>query len=142
MPPFSSRLSASICGQLSFQFSKDGFRVLELTAPNGNDFPAKFAELAGAVFIIGYVSLELLFPEGFVCFGHGGVLAPFVPVPEASMSKDDGFVFGQYDVRLTRQGADVFPEPVSGAVQYRADKNFGFGVFAPDSRHVPASLFN
>jgi hypothetical protein len=118
------------------------FRLLELTAPDDDDFPTEFFEVAGMFFIVGDVPLEFFLPEGFVAFRGRGVFTAFVPVPEASMSKDDGFVFGQYDVRLPRQGADVFPEPVSGAVQYRADKNFGFGVFAPDSRHVPASLFN
>ena len=87
--------------------------------------------------IIGNVLLKFFVPEGVVRFRGRGVLTSFVPVPKTAMNKEDSFIFRQDDVRLAGQGADVFPEPVSGAVQHRADKHLRFGVLAPDSAHIP-----
>lgn len=90
--------------------------------------------------IVGDVALKFLFPEGLIAFWGRGVFTPFVPVPETAVYEDDGFIFRQNDVRLTRQGTDVFAEAVSGAVQHGADEDFRFGVFSPDFTHVPASF--
>ena len=87
--------------------------------------------------IVGDVALEFLFPEGSVAFRSRGVFTTFVPVPEAAVDEDNGFIFRQNDIRLAGQGADVFPEAVSGAVQHGADKDFGFCIFAAYPRHIP-----
>lgn len=130
-----------IRGQHLFHPAEHFFRFLELTFPDGDDFPAEFSEFALMFPIIGNVALEFFVPEGFVGFRSGGVFAAFVPVPETAVNEDNCAVFGQYDVRFARQSLDVFPEAVSGTVQHGADKNFRLRVFSPDSRHVPASLF-
>ena len=116
-------------------------RFPELAFPDGDDFPAEHAEFTGVFFIVGDVAFEFFLPEGFVSSRHMSGAAFFVLMPEAAVDKNHRPVFRQNDVRLAGQGADVFAEAVSGAVQHGADKHFRFRVFAPDSRHIPASLF-
>lgn len=55
------------------------------------------------------------------------------------MNEDDGFVFRQDDVGAAGEFAVVQPEAVAHAVEEGADDNFGFGVFAGNAAHVPAS---
>lgn len=99
--------------------------------------PAEFAQLAGMFFVIGDVALKFLFPELDVALRGGGLFAAFVPVPEAAVDKDDGFVSRQYDVGFPRQLFDVFSEAVAGAMQHGADKDFGFGICSANAGHIP-----
>ena len=55
--------------------------------------PAEAAELAGMFFIVGDVTLKFFAPEVDVALGGGGVFTSFVPMPIASIHKDDGFIF-------------------------------------------------
>ena len=91
------------------------------------------------LFIVGDVALELLFPEGPVAFRCRRVFTPLVPVPETAVDKNHCPVLRQYDIRFAGHGADVFAEAVSRPVEQGADEDFRLGVFAPDSRHIPAS---
>ena len=60
-----------------------------------------------------------------------------VLMPETAVDEDDGFVLWQYDVRFTGQGADVFAEAVSGAVEHGADENLRLRVLSFDPAHIP-----
>jgi hypothetical protein len=61
-------------------------------------------------------------------------------VPEAAVNENDGFVFGQDKVGTAGQFAVVQPAPVAHPVQEGGDDEFGFGIFAADAAHVPASM--
>lgn len=60
-------------------------------------------------------------------------------MPEATMNKNDGAIFGQDDVRATWQVLAVKSEPKTGCVQQRAHNHFGFGALALDIRHHAAA---
>ena len=90
--------------------------------------------------IVGDVALEFLFPEGFVAFGCRGVFTAFVPVPEAAVDEDDSLIFRQDDVRPAGQGADVFAEAVSGAVEHGADEDFRLRVLSFNTAHIPRAF--
>lgn len=92
--------------------------------------------------IVGDIALKFFVPEGFVGFRSRGVFAAFMPVPEAAVDEDNGFIFGQNNIRFTGQGADVFAEAISGAVQHGADEDFRFRILSPDSRHIPRAAFD
>ena len=55
------------------------------------------------------------------------------------MNEDDGFVFGQNDVRLTGKLFDVFAEAIPRAVQHRTDKDLRLCVCRADARHIPTA---
>jgi len=92
-------------------------------------------------FVVGDISLEFSVPEFFVGFRHAGEFTAFVTVPEAAIDENDGFVFSEDDVGFSRQFLPMQAEPVSGAMEQGADKQFGLGVLAFDPAHDPASLF-
>lgn len=102
--------------------------------------PAELAELAGVFPIIGNIALKFLLPEFGVGAGSGGVFTAFVPMPIAAVDEDDGVIFRQDDVGLTRQVLYILSEAVAFAVQHGADKHFGFRILAFDLRHVPRAL--
>ena len=62
-----------------------------------------------------------------------------MPVPETAMYKNNGFVFGQYDVRFSRHVFYVQPVPEPAFMQKPAHQHFLFGILAADARHVEAA---
>ena len=92
--------------------------------------------------VVGDVAGEFFLPELLVGGGGGGVFAALVPVPEAAVNEDDGFVFRKNDVGFSGEIFYMQAEPVSGFVQHGADDYFRLRVLAPDPAHVPlAALF-
>jgi hypothetical protein len=81
--------------------------------------------------------------------------AALMPVPEAAVDEDGGFVFGEKNVHGNGFGlssvecrvsnddrnADVEAETVAESVKETADDLFGRGVFAADAAHVPGTAF-
>jgi len=47
---------------------------------------------------------DLLQPPFHACFGENKIASAFVPVPEASVHKEVGFIFGEDDVRFAWEG--------------------------------------
>ena len=47
-----------------------------------------------------FVASDFLFPKVGVGFGHFEVWTVIVPMPEATVDKDDSAVFAQYDVGM------------------------------------------
>jgi len=109
----------------------------QLASPNNDDLPAQLFQFAPVFLVIGGVAGKFLLPELFVCGGRGGVFAALVPVPEASMNEDDGFVFRQDDVGFSGEIFHMQSEPVSGPVQHGPDDHFRLGVLASDPAHIP-----
>ncbi len=62
-----------------------------------------------------------------------------VPVPEASVSKENSFVFRKDDIRLPRQGAIMQPEPESSRMQATSQRQLRLCVFTPNTGHHPAA---
>jgi len=57
------------------------------------------------------------------------------------MYKNYGFIFWQYYIRLPRQPLYMKPVPEPVFMQKLAHQHFGFGILAPDARHVVAAGF-
>ena len=54
-----------------------------------------------------FVASDFLFPEVGVSFGHLEVWTVIVPMPEATVDKDDSAVFAQYDVGMAGESGMV-----------------------------------
>jgi len=59
-----------------------------------------------------------------------------MPMPKASMNKDDGFVFGKHDIRFAWKVLDVETETVALSMEVFAHQDFWLGVGAADAAHV------
>ena len=66
--------------------------------------------------------------------------AVFVEMPEAAVYKNDGVVFRQNDVGLSRQFPVIFPEPEPCLVQLAPDKFLRFGIAALYAGHIVMPL--
>jgi hypothetical protein len=108
-----------------------------LAFPDDDNAPAQSLKALGINCISCHIPQEFFPPEGRPRFWHGGVLAPFVAVPEAAVDKDHGVPSWQDDVRLTGQVLTGQCEAESVAVQQGSDASFRAGVVAPDATHVP-----
>lgn len=64
-----------------------------------------------------------------------------MPVPETAMGKENSLVSRKNDIRLTRQGAIMQPEPETGRMQSTPQHQLRFSVLTPDARHHPAAHF-
>ena len=62
-----------------------------------------------------------------------------MPVPEATVNKNDRPVFLQYQIGLTGQALIVQPVTVATSEQTLAHHNFRLRVFSADSRHIAAA---
>jgi len=62
-------------------------------------------------------------------------------MPETSMQKNDGFVFGKHNVGPTGQANIIDPIAETMSEQITPDQQFTLGVLCPDARHDPASRF-
>ena len=103
--------------------------------------PAEAAQLDTFFYVSLAVAVNLLLPEFGVCLGHYKVLASFVAVPEATVDKDDGAVFAQYNIGCAGQEFDIYPVAVTVGVQITAHNHLWLGVLALDARHALAPLF-
>jgi hypothetical protein len=115
-------------------------RIPKPALPNDDYAPAQAAEPADMFFVVGNIPCEFIHPKLPVALGSGGIFAPLVAVPEATVDEYHGPVPRQNNVRLARQVLDVKPETVACAVQQAADLPLRAGVCGPYLRHVPASF--
>lgn len=60
-------------------------------------------------------------------------------MPEAAVRQDHGTIARQNDIGFPWQGRVMEPETKALCVQALAQKQFGFCVPAPDTRHHPAA---
>jgi hypothetical protein len=87
------------------------------------------------------ISVQFLQPEFPAVRWRRAILALLVPVPEAAVDEDHGFVFRQDDIRFTGQIVDVQPKPVAHPMQQPPDDKLRGRVFPADSPHVPRAPF-
>ena len=88
------QLTVSECGNQSLQ----SFRILRLTLPNDDAPPAKFAKRTLMKFVAHGVAVEFGQPPFAAIRRRRAVLAAFVPMPEAAVDEDGGFVFRKEDI--------------------------------------------
>jgi len=64
-----------------------------------------------------------------------------MPMPKTSVHEDDGFVFRQYDVRVSGKILSVQPESITVFMEKRTHDFLGFRVLPLDLGHDFASFF-
>lgn len=62
-------------------------------------------------------------------------------MPKATVNKNNCLIFGQHDIRFTRQCSDMQPKPKALTMQQRPQEPFGARVSALDLGHCPAAAF-
>ena len=103
--------------------------------PDRYDFPAMPTQLPSMLPVVDDVTGELVRPELPMALGSSRRLAALMPMPEASMDKNDGSISGQDNVRLPRQAGDMYSEPVACPMEERANGDLGAGILALDFGH-------
>lgn len=64
-----------------------------------------------------------------------------MPVPEAAVNENDGFVFGQNNVGFAGKVFNMQPVPEALCEKKFPDQHFGLGVFALNAAHVVTPYF-
>ena len=108
--------------------------------PYNADPPAVRQELFRFFLIPLPVPEKLVLPEFRICPGKMRLGAVFVEMPETAVYKNDGVVFWQNDVGLSRQFPVIFPEPEPCLVQLAPDEFFRFGIAALYAGHIVMPL--
>ena len=85
------------------------------------------------------VRVDLRFPEFPARRGNGCKPTTAVPMPEATMDKDDGIATRKCQVRPAWKVPSRQTEPKPASMQEPPDDEFGFRVTAADGRHHPGS---
>lgn len=89
-----------------------------LALPDHNNAPSGSAQLTQCALVPLPSCLELGCPEVAVCFCGICESAATVPMPKASVDKDDCIVFGQHDVGVAWQVPPMQSESIAHAVQH------------------------
>lgn len=116
----------------------DGVGVFQFAFPDGENVPAELPKSGFVIPVAFNVPREFFRPIGAVALGGGGVFAVRMAVPEAAMDEDDAMVFGQNDVRLSRQGfvfRTVYGKAISEGVEDAARDQFWLRVTSFHSTH-------
>lgn len=114
--------------------------VAGLAFPNGEDSPAGHLQRFLVALVAGAVRRDFRSPVGDVGFHLAAAVdAVRAAVPETAMDKDAGPAGGEDEVRPSGQSARVEAVTEAGRVKIPANREFGCGIFAADSRHDFAS---
>jgi len=100
-------------------------------------------------FIPRRIAIEFRQPELPPIRRRRAILTALVPMPEATMNEDGGFVFGENDVRANEtrlyifgnRHSDMEPKAIAHPVQNGADSFLWRRVFAANTRHIPRTPF-
>lgn len=87
------------------------------------------------------IAAELRLPPLTTVRRRRAVLTTLVPMPEASVDKDDRFVFAQHYVGLAGKFPSVNTETKTKAMQQRADAHLGIRIFSANATHIPRAAF-
>jgi hypothetical protein len=79
---------------------------------------------------------ELAGPKFCVGLWRRRNLAALMPMPKAAVYEDDGTMFCEDDVRLSRQAAAMEPKPEPESVQRPPQRNLWLGIGGSNSRHA------
>lgn len=93
------------------------FHLLCLAFPHNNDLPAKLLQFPLVAFVPFHGALEFLLPEILSALWGVGVLAVFVSVPVTTVDEDNGSVFWQDDIRLSRQVFSMETKAIAQAME-------------------------
>jgi len=105
----------------SRDLSRECCEITSLALPNDDSAPTKLSKLAVDSSVADHVLTKLFLPKLNPRLRRVSELASPVPVPEAAVDEDHGFVLRQHDVGLAGQVAAVKAEAVAHAVQQGAD---------------------
>ena len=87
-----------------------------------------------------FVASDFLFPEVGVGFGHLEVWTVIVPMPEATVDKDDSAVFAQYDVGMAGESGMVEAIAEATGKEILAHKYLGACSLALYCSHATVAL--
>ena len=87
-----------------------------------------------------FVASDFLFPEVGVGFGHLEVWTVIVPMPEATVDKDDSAVFAQYDVGMAGESGMVEAIAEATGKEILAHKYLGASSLALYCSHATVAL--
>ena len=87
-----------------------------------------------------FVALDFLFPKVGVSFGHLEVWTVIVPMPEATVDKDDSAVFAQYDVGMAGESGMVEAIAETTGKEILAHKYLGACSLALYCSHATVAL--
>jgi len=93
------------------------------------------------LFVASYVSTAFYLPEFSPGFRNDFAPSAFVTVPEAAVHENNGAVFRENNIGLTRQVFSVKAVSVPKSVKDRANPHLGIGIPAFYRSHVSAALF-
>ena len=79
-------------------YSPQGLRAFRCALPNHNHPPAAFPKRSLVEFVAGGVAVEFRQPPFAPVRRRRAVLAALMPVPEAAVNEDGGFMFLQEDI--------------------------------------------
>ena len=83
---------------------------------------------------------QLLCPEACVRGGYWRTQAASMPVPKASVNKQDLLPRGKHQVRAAGERSLMQPVPVAEGMNQPSHQHLRLGVFASDSRHAQMAL--
>jgi hypothetical protein len=109
--------------------------VFQLTLPNRQNAPSCFLQISNVAPITRDVGSKLRLPKHRSALRCRGITACVVPVPEASMDKDDFLEGSENQVRPAREFFGVQTVPVPHSVHNPAKGQFRTGVLRADRRH-------
>lgn len=115
-------------------------RPLDGALPNQAGPPACSAEFCFSPQISTHVAADLLSPE-FLPGLRPVKLRAIMPVPEASVHKQNRAELRKHQIRLSGQLRIVQSIPETSPMQKLADQQLRLGVGALDRRHVAAATF-
>lgn len=93
------------------------FGPADLTFPNNCYTPTGRLQLFSIFPVPCDVAFKFLLPERNIALWRVGVLASLVPMPEASMHKDDSSASRKDNIRPARKILSMKPEPITTPVQ-------------------------
>ena len=113
----------------------------QLALPNGDAMPTHGSKLALLFDVALPVALNLVFPERGIGLGDNKISASWMPMPKASVDKDDRTIFAQHDVRMPGQPRMIEPIAKPSAKQEFPHHHLWFGVPPMYRSHAMMPLF-
>ena len=115
--------------------------LLHFAFPNHNHMPACSLQRGVFLLVPCNIAVELVPPELHVGLGHCRRLAPFVPMPEAAVDKNDRVPLWKHDVGMPRQFGRMQTVAEPQCMQVTAHDHLRLRVLRPNPAHHLAALF-
>lgn len=115
-------------------------RSFQSALPNDGNPPIHGKEQIGMALISHHIRFKLLSPKLLVTFGSGGVAAPFVSMPKASMNKHCRPVLWKHQIGRAWQLCHMEPITEASRKKRRTEAAFRPSIFTSNARHHAATL--